>query len=553
MQIWTKRRAPHRGDAALAGLNGALEGHAESATEGWAGALELSGASTSVGAIGVLGSHDWDDLHAASGTVENTGYDGDSGFGALEFALGEGRALRLSATITRDHDVPRTDRLNAGFGQTQPANEEFDFALQDRERVVLAYTDEAVGARVGKLEARLTYRYYDEQRHIRATGSDTRRIERDTTETVGLGLDLRQEVGGGHLLTLGFDLDQDEVDSSRDDVDLSTGTVTPNDGAFAPGSRFLSGGVFAQDELVLGAYDVTLGARWNTFAFRFDDAASGTEEDGTFDALSGSLAVGRALGRDDRLVATLARGFRAPNLAELARDASFFGGDELHNPDLEPETSLYLELAWELSRPAWTAALAVFRNEIEDVVGSRLIDPGGPQPGDETYLRENIGELEVLGAFAHGSARLGGAASPWSARGSIEYTYGQQSSDFVDPLTGEKTFDDVPGQRIPPLHGWLALRHDLALGWLTWVELGTAWAFEQDRLSPQDLGDPRIDPDGTDGWITLDLDAGGPLGKRADSRWFVGMHNLLDEEYRIHGSGFDAPGIGLVVGARWSW
>jgi hypothetical protein len=30
------------------------------------------------------------------------------------------------------------------------------------------------------------------------------------------------------------------------------------------------------------------------------------------------------------------------------------------------------------------------------------------------------------------------------------------------------------------------------------------------------------------------------------------VHNLLDEEYRVHGSGIDGPGLGLVVGARWS-
>jgi hypothetical protein len=171
----------------------------------------------------------------------------------------------------------------------------------------------------------------------------------------------------------------------------------------------------------------------------------------------------------------------------------------------------------------------VFRNGIEDVVGSRLIDPGGPDAGDETYLRENIGELEVLGAFARLRAPRRPGVPVEHAR-SARVTYGQQFSDFVDPLTGEKTFDDVPGQRIPPLHGWLALRYDVGPGWLGWLEVGTAWAFEQDRLSPQDL-------------------RSGSARTRGGSS---ACTNVLDEEYRIHGSGFDAPGIGLVVGARWN-
>jgi len=402
---------------------------------------------------------------------------------------------------------------------------------------------------VDGLTARLSYRSYEELRHIRDFGGSTRRVERDVTQTVGLGLDLLEELGARHLLTFGLDVDHDEVDSSRVDEDLGSGVETPRDGAFAPGSRFLSGGVFAQDEIDLQPWAVTLGARLGTFAFSFDDVATGAHEEGRFTALSGSAAVARALGGGQRVVATLARGFRAPNLAELARDATFFGGDELHNAELEPESSLYAELAWERMSERDELALAVFANRIDDVVGSRLVDPGGPQTGDETYLRENIGELRILGAFAQARWQLGGAGSRWSLAPLVEWTHGQQYSDFVDPDTGEKTFDDVPGQRIPPLHGLLALRHDTRAGALGWIELTASWAAAQERLSPQDLGDPRIDPDGTEGWITLDLDLGGALGAHG-SRWFFGLHNLLDEDYRVHGSGFDAPGFGAVAGLR---
>lgn len=177
-----------------------------------------------------------------------------------------------------------------------------------------------------------------------------------------------------------------------------------------------------------------------------------------------------------------------------------------------------------------------------------LIDPGGPGTGDETYLRENIAMLELYGALARASSRLGGAHSPWSTEVAVEYTRGEQESDFVDPGTGDKPFDDVPAQRIPPLHGWIGLRRDTDWTWLDGLALTAAWAAEQDRLSPQDLSDPRIDPEGTGGWVTLDLDLDGPSGSGAGgSRWFLGVHNVLDESYRIHGSGFDSPGVGVGV------
>lgn len=549
--VWTKARTPRR--AIEPGAHGgALEGHADSASEGWTGALELSGATPHAGVLAVLGAHDWGSLHTAEGEVDPTGYDGQSLFGSVTTDLGPQRSLRISTMVTRDHDVPRTDRLVPGFGQTRPSDEEFTYTLQDRRRVLLTYTDQGERRLLDGLEARLAYRTYDEERRIRSTGSSDLREERDSTRSVELGVDLRKALGESHLLTFGFDLDYDDVDSTRFTTDQGTGTTTPGNGSFAPASRFLSSGVFVQDEIqAFTLLDVTVGVRWNHFAFGFEDGTTATDARGTFTALGGSLSIGRPLTEDTRVVATVARGFRAPNLAELARDATFFGGDELHNPDLEPESSLYSELALERTRPAWNGALALFANTISDVVGSRLIDAGGPDAGDETYLRENIGTLRILGAFARTWTRLGGVASPWSLGTVAEFTYGQQFSDFVDPSTGAKTFDDVPGQRIPPLHGWLGLRREFDLHRLGWIEFGTTWALAQERLAPQDLADPRIDPEGTQGWATFDLDLGGPLGARgAGAHWFLGLHNLLDQAYRVHGSGLDGPGFGVVLGAR---
>lgn len=194
--------------------------------------------------------------------------------------------------------------------------------------------------------------------------------------------------------------------------------------------------------------------------------------------------------------------------------------------------------------------VAAFAQRIDDVVGRVLVDEGAPGSGDETFLRQNIGQFDLYGLSARGGVVLGGPDSPWSANGGAEFVHGEQHDDYVDPATGETPFDGEPAQRIPPLHGWVGLRYERDARWIDWVELTTTWAFEQDRLSPQDLDDPRIDPDGTDGWVTLDLDFGARIGADGGTRWSIGLHNLLDESYRVHGSGMDAPGIGVVVGLR---
>ncbi|MCC6409101.1 MAG: TonB-dependent receptor [Planctomycetes bacterium] len=549
--VWTKRRAPaaKSGDA---GLHGALDSTYQSVTEGYSGALTVSGAFEDHGWLAVGGYHNWNELEAGSGEVQNTAYHGESYFGSWVSQLGEGRTLRATTSITRDFDVPRTDRLNPGFGQTQPSNAEFEYAVQDRQRFVLAYEDRHGGAFADVVQARASFRYYNEDRIQRALGSQSLRREHDTTNTVGLGIDLQKALGEHHVLTYGVDVDYDDVDSGRVDENIVSGAITPKVGSFAPGSRFTSTGVFVQDELTsFEPFDVTLGARYSHYAFGFEDVNTGADEDGDFGALSGSLAVGREVADGVRVVGTLAQGFRAPNLSELARDATFFGGTELANPDLDPEKSLYAELALETRKSTWNASVALFHDNVSDAVGSRLINAGGPGLGDETYLRDNVNTVEIWGAFARWVTQVGGAESRWSTEFAAEYTHGQQYDDFVDPSTGDEPFNDQPAQRIPPFHGWVGLTYDVDRGPWDWAELTCQWAFDQNRLSPQDLADPRIDPDGTDGWATLDLDIGGPLGgPSSGSTWTLGLHNLFDEDYRVHGSGFDAPGFGVVVGVR---
>jgi outer membrane receptor protein involved in Fe transport len=54
---------------------------------------------------------------------------------------------------------------------------------------------------------------------------------------------------------------------------------------------------------------------------------------------------------------------------------------------------------------------------------------------------------------------------------------------------------------------------------------------------------------GMDSWLTLDLTGGLSLGER--SRLNFGLSNLLDKNYRMHGSGVDAGGINGFVGLRY--
>lgn len=544
--IWTKRALPAgvTGPGSDKGMGGFFEAQGNTAYMGGRGALGVDYVSERTGLLGIVGGGVFDDLESGSGEVPFTGYDRFSAFGSWDQMIEPGRVLRITSRMNRDFDVPRTDRLIVGYGQTVPNSEVWHFALQDRRGTMLSYTDTAENGFFDQFQTRLSFRQYTEERRRQSTGSTTFREEVDEVDTIGLGADWRKAVGDHQLFTFGVDFNYDDVDSTRTDRDLGTGVVTPRDGQFAPDSEYAALGVFLQDEIF--AFDpflLTAGLRWSYYDFSFTEFGTTTEESGNFDALTASLEASRRVG-DWNFTAGIAQGFRAPNLDDLAKDGAFASGTELHNPNLDPETSITADLGAEYAAGQWTGQAGVYATRIEDLVGRVLVDPGTPPPGDETYLRENVGRLDIWGVEVGGSYRLA-EQSPWSVGGRLAYNEGTQIGDGVTPGY------EVDARRVPPLHGRASLKWDDVSAerrWFGWADFSVIFAAKQDKLHPQDVSDPRIDPNGTAGWVTLNLDVGGPIDE--SSEWWAGVHNILDEDYRVHSSGFDAPGIGLVLGLR---
>ena len=560
--VWTKRQRPRGSgaaqDVASPAVGGWFQGVYRTAARGGRGSLGVSLATEDSGFLGVASRQDWGELIAGGGEKQRfTAYDGWAGFASLEYSLGRYRDLRGVFSRHRDDDVPRTDRLVAGFGQTAPADQVRNFAVQDRSRAVLAYSNRDANVLGDEFQVRASVRSYRERRERQSTGSTTFRDESDEVLTLGLGFDWRKALGDNHLVTYGLDFDADWVDSARTDTDLLTMTASARDGQFAPDSRYVASGVFVQDEIfAFEPFELTAGVRVARVDFEFDDfpsVGSGSTR-GDFSALTASLQAARPVGEHLRLFGALGQGFRAPNLADLAKNGSFAAGIELANSDLDPERSTMLELGADYARESFGVGLSAYFQRITDLIGRVLIDPGVPgMTGDEIFMRENVGEADIWGLETQAWRRLGGADSPWRGEFAAAYTHGEQRDDETLDSLGNLAFDGVPLRRIPPAHGRFGVAYEPAEpqgGFLGWSRIELAWALEQDRLHPGDIGDPRIDPRGSAGWAIVNVDFGGPLRGLDGGSWQLGVHNLFDRSYRVHASGFDGPGLGLVFGLR---
>jgi hemoglobin/transferrin/lactoferrin receptor protein len=104
----------------------------------------------------------------------------------------------------------------------------------------------------------------------------------------------------------------------------------------------------------------------------------------------------------------------------------------------------------------------------------------------------------------------------------------------------------------------LPLTGSVALRWTDstekfWIETRLLAAATEDRITAQDQAadNQRIPTDGTPGYLVASLRAGWQVNEHLDLT--CGIENLTDQDYRIHGSGQNEPGLSGIFAARVSW
>lgn len=342
----------------------------------------------------------------------------------------------------------------------------------ERRRGSLEWQHQPKGGWYDRLTARLYHQAVDTANHNRQTRSNTSAscsasaagvntcyIEQDFFfEQTSLGGGVQTEKTlGRHFLTLGLDLARVETEEKRDARvwNLTTGGVP---GVTAPGKslagdtyplrdfavgRTDSVGLFLQDEIALAEGKLSL-----TPALRYDWRKLQPEPDALSQAVL--TAIGKQVAEQSdgafspKIAALwhatpewsafghLAGGFRAPNYEEVnghfRNTAQSYG--IAPNPDLEPETSVGVELGLRLKRPGLSGQLTVYDNRYKDFIENvRLTCPADPSciSGlSVTYQSRNLNKVRIYGA----ELRAGWNFLPgWSLNGALAYAHGDNEQD----------------------------------------------------------------------------------------------------------------------------
>lgn len=472
-------------------------------------------------------------------TIRPSGYRARAADIKWRSRLGERAELMLSAQYLEQPSTPRIDELVAGFGQQQPGSEQFEFMPNRREFLHARYRLDSASRWFSRFEVQLARQVITDDRLTREFGSDEQLREANESRLDGLTLQLNSpwESAGGSVsgeVVWGLEYYRDEIASSRLRIDTTDGSRLAVRGRFPDRSTMDSAALFASSHWHWERLSLDAGLRYSEFEISLPASEEIAALRLTPSDLTGDIHLGYELRPGLRWVANVGRGFRPPNIFDLGTLGTRPGNRfNLPNLNLQPESVWSYDLGIKNSGERWQVELYAWYADYRDKISSRLTGEVTPQ-GRLVVRSDNLNSVTLYG-LESGFRYLAG--DDVEIFGVVNYTRGEEN---------EPGGTAVPADRIPPLNGRFGLVYKQPSGLR--LEPFLDFAAAQDRLSPRDENDPRIDPRGTPGWgtinllISLETGEGTELGLR--------LLNLADRNYREHGSGIDAPGRSLGLWIR---
>ena len=234
-----------------------------------------------------------------------------------------------------------------------------------------------------------------------------------------------------------------------------------------PAYRLLDGGLYAVTRKTLGRLDLSGGLRLDGRhlsgeALTLDrqakphPAPAGPGTDRKFAGftagyrnLAGSLGAALNLSETLVLKANVARGYRAPNIAELASNGRHEGSTryELGNNALQAETNLQLDAGLSYAGPMLSAGVDAFLNRVDKYIFARRLLNRVGSADSTNAARDRIFKYGQSDAVLYsGEAQLGVHLLPWlHFENSFAMVRAEQRSA---PATDQQYLPFTPGDRL---------------------------------------------------------------------------------------------------------
>lgn len=471
-------------------------------------------------------------------TLRPSGYESRAADLKFLFAAGERGDLMLSAQLMEQPSTPRYDELVPGYGQAEPSSEQYLFEPNRRSLLHARWRLDGQSVLFDRFEAHLARQVISDDRLSQEFGSDEIMTEQNASTLDGLTLQFNSSLSDATQLVWGGEYYTDAVDSSRFSQPASDTLKTPVQSRFPDNSSMDSAAVYLFAEWPeMGRLQIDSGLRYSWFDIRLPADENHAMLKLSPADLTGDIHAIFELSPDFKLVANIGRGFRPPNIFDLAtlgpRPGNRFN---IANTELDPESVWSYDFGFKTETGDLEFEVFAFYLDYADKITS-VYTGELTADGRDIIRSENRNNVEIYGLEA---------GMYWAATGNLNvyatanYTRGEERG-----LEGPA----FPADRIPPVNGKLGLEYFINGDWR--IEPYWLFASNQARLSPRDVRDSRIDPKGTDGWNTLNLLLDWQLNPSV--KLGLRLENITDTRYREHASGIDAPGRNIGFWVNYSW
>lgn len=472
---------------------------------------------------------------AEDGRLADTAYESHAANAKLLWTPSAANEWMLSAQW---FEVPRLSRYHqvvAGFG-AQPDSDFSYLRPNDRRFVHGRYRRLAPVGFIDELELHLGLQDVNDDRVGRDFGDSVVSSEQNRSRLLGFTAQARTLLSDRIEWVYGFEVHDDRIHAQRQELDQNSGHSSEVRPRFPNGASQRTVGVYLnQSWQLMSGWLLDAGLRWSDARTELPE----TDRPGVVvheQDLTGSLGSSVALAPGWRWVSNLGRGFRAPNVFDLGTLGNRPGNRfNVPNSDLGPEVIWSADTGLKFVEGGCSGEVSLYWSRYEDRITS--VPTGNARTDGRTEVQSrNIARARYHGAESALDCALGDGLR---AYGAVNWTIGQEQVDG----------DVHAANRVPPLNGQLGVRWAAASRWLVdgWLD----WAGRQDRLAPSDESDNRINPQGTGGWVTVNL---GMVWKpAADTSVRLTGRNLLGKAYREHGSGIDGAGRGISLAIQKRW
>ncbi|MBK1852018.1 TonB-dependent receptor [Marinobacter sp. 1-4A] len=532
-------RTPEAEFSETAEVHGRLSGSTGTVDSSLAGGALVKLSSKDHGLVLGAAVKDVDDYETPAGNVDKSGYRSESFLAKYAYRLSNDQKLTLNLQKHEDRDVwyPGSAKTGPGGSGTLIIHS----PKQTRTLTELGY-EGSIGP--GTLKASIYQQNVDRQIRAFWDFKDRNQVWNDVSfDTDGAKAQYRMPLGGAHLVTVGLEAWEMTADPARFTYSPPMSDTAVSNSPFRDG-EIQSRGVFVQDDIAAGNWNIQFGARYDKVTGDARVVGNGpgartTGLESSAETLSWSTgAIYNASAMVNPFI-SLGTAYRAPDMRERFEDASR-GDGYFHkgNPQLDPEKSTSAEIGLKGRGRFGEYQLAAFYTRIDDYIAGRVTGANNPANNLPIKQTENLDEVTIYGAEA-------GFIMPFEA-----LVASAPSVDIDGSLTwlrGENKQDNEPLYQMPAPELTLGVGQQSRPGF-NWHGQVRAVA-EQDRTADTFSNNTETS---TPGYATVDITLGwnfDSIGDMNKLKFTLEGNNLLDKQYRAHLTDGDilSPGRGLVA------